>query len=72
MRCAVLPYRIHPYEEMIIKQRLDPMLRPRIHPVQTEPVRDRSRVTTLVREAAGSVARLLGRRETAEPCPAGC
>jgi hypothetical protein len=63
-------YRIHPYEEMIIKQRLNPTPRHRIRPVQTEPLRERPRVTALVREATGAVSGLLGRRATAEPCPA--
>lgn len=65
-------YRIHPYEEMIIKQRLNPAPRHRVHPVQTEPLRARSRVRVTVREAASSVVGLFNHRQAAEPCPAGC
>jgi hypothetical protein len=70
MRSGMMSYRIHPYEEMIIKQRLNPTPRHAVHPVQTEPLREPSRVTALVREAAGAVAGLFDRRATAEPCPA--
>jgi hypothetical protein len=68
MKDIAMLHQIPPYEEMLIKQRLDPALRHRVHPVVTEPLPCRTRLGVTVREAVGSVATLFRRRESAECC----
>ena len=65
-------YRIHPYEELIIQQKLNPAPRHRVHPVVTEPLRVRGSVLAAVRDALRISLPTIsfGRREVIEPCPA--
>jgi hypothetical protein len=65
-------YRIHPYDELIIKQKLNPAPRHRVFPIVTEPLRCREGVSAALRRATGAIGNLFGRGESAECCPAGC
>jgi hypothetical protein len=68
-----MSYGIHPYEELVIKQRLNPAIRPEILlREQTAPVRPRVKLATIVSVALQPLSRLGGggRRQAVEPCPA--